>query len=364
MKEKRIPGVIHGVVYSAPEGNPFCYFGWPTVCRTEDGTIWAGASGFRTTHVDPYGKSVLFRSTNDGRSWSEPEIINDSMIDDRDAGLLALPGNRLLLSWFTSDTRFYAAQVPEKFTRCRNVLDSWEDDMVQRELGSLIRIREADGSWGGKQFVVPSAPHGPIRLRDGRLFYLGSRFGVEKEGKITASMKEMDREENLVCCTSTDEGKSWLYTGAMALPPAGHMFCEPHAVELKDGRILAHIRVHNHGMFVWQSISSDGGASWSKPEYVTDGGPPHLMRTSEGILVSTYGYRKPGYGQRVMFSTDEGKTWDTNWILRDDAFNADLGYPSTVECANGDMLTVYYQWREEKSKAASLLWTRWKMPEL
>ena len=35
------------------------YFGWPTVARLEDGTLIVASSGLRSTHVCPWGKTVL-----------------------------------------------------------------------------------------------------------------------------------------------------------------------------------------------------------------------------------------------------------------------------------------------------------------
>ena len=48
----------HGVVCRVPDSD-FGYFGWPSVARLGDGTLVAGASGLRQSHVCPWGKSVL-----------------------------------------------------------------------------------------------------------------------------------------------------------------------------------------------------------------------------------------------------------------------------------------------------------------
>jgi len=86
------------------------------------------------------------------------------------------------------------------------------------------------------------------------------------------------------------------------------------------------------------------------------------MRASNGLIVCTYGWRKDCYGQRVMFSADEGKTWDYDWIIRDDADSPDLGYPSTVQLKDGSMFTVYYQ-HVNGCRNASLMYSKWQLPE-
>ena len=74
------------------------------------------------------------------------------------------------------------------------------------------------------------------------------------------------------------------------------------------------------------------------------GHPPSLALLSDGRVLCTYGYRRPPYGQRACLSND-GVHWDLQdeLVLRDDAPNADLGYPASIELEPGTILTVYYQ---------------------
>lgn len=81
--------LAHGIICSMPD-DPFGYFGWPSVARQKNGTLVVAASGLRRSHVCPWGKSVLCRSVDEGRNWSTPQVVNDSPIDDRDAGIISL----------------------------------------------------------------------------------------------------------------------------------------------------------------------------------------------------------------------------------------------------------------------------------
>jgi sialidase-1 len=114
---------------------------------------------------------------------------------------------------------------------------------------------------------------------------------------------------------------------------------------------------------MFQTGSVDGGKTWSamKPTGVL-GSPPHLVRHSSGVLVCVYGYRAPGFGQRVLLSKDDGATWE-NWIIRDDAPHSDLGYPASVELSDGNIYTIYYQ-AASKDEKCSLMWSRWRLPSL
>ena len=372
MSEKRV-AAEHGVVCRRP-GEKFGYFGWPTVERMEDGTLAVASSGLRSEHVCPGGKTVLNVSRDDGRTWSPARVINDSPIDDRDAGVVSLGGKRLLVTWFTSDTRIYAREEwcrkwlgDEELQSWREVLDTWTDATVNDWLGSwCMRSEDAGQMWGPPIRVPVSSPHGPIRLRNGDLLYLGKAFGTWQDmlkGSIGA-------------CRSTDGGRTWSVLGNVSLFPktVGDNYHEPHVVELPSGRLVGMIRVENGGgvdldkdagvvsFSIMATGSDDGGRTWSPPTpFNYHGSPPHLLRHSSGVLLLTYGYRKAPFGQRVALSRDDGATWDHDWIIRDDGPDGDLGYPSTVEMADGSLFTVCYQ-KVPGDKKCSLLWSRWRLP--
>ena len=366
MVEKRIP-VEHGIVCRLP-GERLGYFGWPSVARMEDGALVVASSGLRSQHVCPWGKTVLNYSQDQGRTWSAPQVIQDSPIDDRDAGVICLGGRRLLVTWFTSDTRLYASApwLPEQERdEWHATLSAWSDSLVAKWLGSWI-LRSDDGgeTWDGPWRAPVSAPHGPICLRSGILLYLGKDSQEMGTGHILAAQ-------------SADRGRTWEILSQVPLYPGTEpaSYHEPHVVELPDGRLIGMIRLENAGpqadvtqaglvsFSLLQTDSVDGGRSWSEPRPLGfHGSPPHLLRHSSGVLICVYGYRQPGYGQRLMLSRDDGRTWDHDWILRKDGPDSDLGYPSTVELQDGSLLTVYYQ-KYAPGEKCSLLWSRWNMPE-
>jgi hypothetical protein len=61
-----------------------------------------------------------------------------------------------------------------------------------------------------------------------------------------------------------------------------------------------------------------------------------------------------------MVSTDDGATWTADLVIRDDGPDWDLGYPSSVELADGSSFTVYYQ-KHAAGEKCSLLWSRWRL---
>lgn len=369
--EPRQLSAEHGVVCALP-GEFFGYFGWPSVARLGNGDLLVVASGLRHAHVDPFGRTVLLRSTDEGRTWTTPQVINDLPIDDRDAGVVALGGGRVLATWFTSDTRRYdIAQAyrdlddPVAVQRYEDGFRRLTEGAVNHWLGSWTRLSEDNGeSWELPLPVPVTAPHGPIFLhKEGALLYLGKAFSHR-------------RDEGIEAYRSEDRGHTWHWLGSVPLYPhtVAEHYHEPHVVALPGGRLLGLIRIQDHGdapplakagiptFSMMQTSSDDGGRTWSTPAPLGfHGSPPHLVLHSSGAVVAVYGYRLAPYGQRAMVSCDLGESWDAGYILRGDGPDGDLGYPASVELSDGSLFTVYYQ-KRAASEPCSLLWNRWSLP--
>ncbi len=58
--------------------------GWPSITKTDKGELLIVYSGDRDSHVCPWGKTRLIRSTNNGKTWSEPETVINSPLDDQE----------------------------------------------------------------------------------------------------------------------------------------------------------------------------------------------------------------------------------------------------------------------------------------
>jgi len=111
--------------------------------------------------------------------------------------------------------------------------------------------------------------------------------------------------------------------------------------------------------------TTDGGNSWRFLSKVADtdmgknnGNPPRLIKLEDGRLVVTYGYRAVPYGIRARISSDNGKTWDDEIHLRDDARTYDFGYTRSVQREDGKIVTVYYFTTEKKQEQfiAATIW--------
>jgi hypothetical protein len=58
---------------------------------------------------------------------------------------------------------------------------------------------------------------------------------------------------------------------------------------------------------------------------------------------TAHGYRRAPFGNQARVSTDNGWTWSEPITLSGDGTTGDLGYPATVECDDGVLVTVWYE---------------------
>ncbi len=341
------------------------YHGWPTVARRRNGELLLVYSGGREAHVCPFGRVELMRSHDEGKSWTWPQVVMDSPIDDRDAGVLETAKGSILITTFTSlayeSILARAAKTPagqsgawpeEKLRRWQAAHNHVSAQQRQEAL-DVWMVRSTDGgiTFSGRYRCTVDSPHGPIQLADGRLLYAGKElwWGEHRVG----------------VCQSTDDGQSWQFLAEIPTREgdSNKNYHELHAVETTDGRIVVQIRNHNKANAgeTLQCESTDGGKTWSVPHPIGVWGlPSHLLRLADGRLLMTYGHRRPPYGNQARVSEDGGKTWSEPIIVSGDGAGGDLGYPSTVQLSDGSLLSVWYE-KPARSPYAVLRQAHWTL---
>jgi len=337
--------------------HPEFYHGWPTLARRANGDLLVVCSGGRESHVCPFGRVELMRSHDDGRTWSWPEVLMDTAIDDRDAGVCETPKGSLLVTTFTSLA--YEAPLAKAANWDAERLAKWQ--AVNRRVGEAERksllgtwmLRSTDGglNWSAPYRVPLNSPHGPVALADGRILYAGKKLW-DPGGKVGVA-------------DSSDDGKTWRWLSDIPVRSgdSGENYHELHAIQAKNGTILVQIRNHNklNQGETLQCESTDGGKSWTLPHPIGVWGlPSQLLRLRDGRLLMSYGYRRVPFGNQARLSEDNGKTWSEAMTISDDGATGDLGYPSSVELAGGGLLTLWYE-LPKGGKHAELRLARWKI---
>ncbi len=360
----------------------FNYFAWSTAVRLKNGRIAVGASGMRIGHLCPFGKSMISFSEDEGETYTLPAAVIDTPMDDRDAGLCTFGESGLIFTSFNNTIQkqkdyaemHYQDKSVFDYIVTKGYLDAVDEDIDQNPyLGSTFRVSYDNGVTFGPLYKAPvTSPHGPIELKDGSIFWIGNPYAPTEKDKRTTHYALDAYKINL---DGTNE-----YLGSIEeIKIEGNptIACEAHAIELDDGTILAHIRVEGnkangvHTFTIFQSESKDGGRTWSEPRQILEdcgGAPSHLMKHSSGVLICSLGFRgnpwpKAPFGIRIIFSKDNGKTWEGYQEIYHVNFGkCDLGYPSTVELNDGSLITVFYAHPDEKSPAV-IMQQRWKFEE-
>lgn len=387
------------------------YQAWPSVTVDENGVIYVAVSG-RLQHIDPFGHTLLYISKDNGTTWSAPRIINDTPLDDRDAGITYMGNGRLMVTFFRIAAQnllyptqsFTTSDGKEVVGRCtaenRNEgYASWQKQCTPAQVQAVIdywstltyaEVTNA-GSWQllsddyGATWSAPiaaptSAPHGAIMLESGAMMYAGGTGG------------------GVDTFLSYDFGKSWIRQSTaftykdMQVEYPQYTYNEVSVVELSNGRILLAARANvpdeyaenNPGVDTTNRIltcySDDEGYTWSHPEIAvatgsgfttvrsaTDnsicGVPPHLIQLDNGVVVMTYASRLNNNtrGEYAALSYDGGMTWTQEVTLcKWQGGGTDIGYPATTVLADGSLLTVYYQAYGNNSYC-STLYTKWTL---
>ena len=176
-----------------------------------------------------------------------------------------------------------------------------------------------------------------------------------KEALLFLTAAKPDGGEGRVFCARTADGGRTFQFLAWVCPDQAGFSIMPASVQLANGRILTAVRCRNQGQrdlgteenWIDLYASDDKGYTWqflNRPVSNTGSGgnPPTLTMLQDGRLCLTYGYRDAPFGLRARVSHTLGQSWADEVVLRADGGCHDLGYPRTIQRADGKMVTVYY----------------------
>ena len=300
---------------------------WPNLTLLPDGTIITILFN-QPNHGTMQGDVDCYASS-DGVKWERRGTVTqhepDTIRMNHAAGL-AKNGDLLVLcsGW----TNVKQPQRPKQADFRDAVLRSW-----------VLRSKDAGRTWS-KSAAFPATesdewtehiPFGDIwTAQDGTLrtsCYQGQMTDPTKSSK-TKGWRSW-------CFRSDDDGVTWKPQSII-----GATHNETDIFPLGGKSWLAAARTTQMELF----RSDDDGATWGTPLKVTARNEinGHLTRLSDKRLLLSYGVRIAGqHGVCAKFSGDEGKTWSAPIRLARSEVG-DCGYPSSVQIANGKIVTAYY----------------------
>ena len=361
--------------------DPFAYCAHPHMVRAADGALVAVFNKVPRRGIvlhppeDPMYQNMLTRSTDQGESWSVPEPVPGyNWTGTECAGLTALSDGRLLLNqwqfdWLPSG-RVRALTDASAYVDASVLLSNWSASPEHDAAGNDLAALRRQSPWArgpGRCLVHVSYDHGHsfggTVTVDTAPFSggYGMRGAVETaDGRILLPLSDVPKYRTVFIVESRDRGRSWGPPQPVA-SGEGHEFEEPAILRGKGDRLILVLR-DNVTRHLHQCVSADSGRSWTAPVPLpVTGYPADLLRLRDGRILMTYGWRQPGYGIRAALSDDDGTTWrtDRTILIRDGMRNVNLGYPVTLECADGSLLTLYYG--EGDDGVTAILASRWRI---
>ena len=309
--------------------------------RTPKGRLWACwvAGG-----DSPKAFFVLATSDDDGETWSKPRLVVDAHSKNLPMDRSVLVGNlwtdplgRLWLI-FDQSMDMFDGRAGAWTAVCEN------PDAERPAWSAPRRI------WHGVTLNKPTV------LSTGEWMLpisLDQRPGF---GPFKGLFKELDPLRGANVFVSTDRGATWERRGAAVFPnPDWH---EHMIIQRKDGTLWMLART-GHG--IMQSVSPDGGRTWSKPSLPEGIQQPvarfHVRRLASGrILMVKHGETMDSHEGRskltAWLSEDEGRTWLGGLMLDE---RSGVSYPDGVQSLDG---TIYISYDHNRATEGEILLAR------
>ena len=325
-------------------------------------------------HVAYQSRAVcLFqRSTDGGKTWpkEEEQIVFDRLpfVENKAEFMKSTPGKRESYDMFKPESIFFSQ-------------NSFELDPPMRCF--FIRSPDKGRTWEKTPTVIENPfdktlqiyRHNTpvIRMPDGKTL-LASFHAAAASDTVDGGRGAGGK---CVIFSSIDQGISWNFlsqpivdpTGnssyvydTLLLLPSGELQCyllnSYKKSEEVDGMHNAICMVSSHdGGKTWgegRPISGTGGKIWRNPG--KSGAPyrsPWPMLLNDGRILVVFARRRMPTGIGGIISSDGGKTWSSDFIIRDDGKRwdeekheqgdwGDLGYPVGCQLEDGRIFAVYY----------------------
>lgn len=310
--------------------------GVPSIERTTDGRLWAAWYAGRSQRGVESSSSyvVLATSSDDGHSWHEKLLIRARrFVHTYDPCLWIDPRERL---WF-----FWAQSAGLQDGRMGVWATVTENPEAETPVWSEPR-RIANGVMLNKPTVLNNGDWLLcVGLWRDNTNVPNVRFDPEELAPYTINMltHDLGEERGSNVYRSRDDGESFERIGQVRVP--GTRVDEHMIVERRDGTLWMLLR-NTRG--IAQSISTDGGSTWSAGSMAMPGRTYankrfFIRRLQSGALLLVRNDSPDGKRTRLtaFISDDDGSTWNDGLLLDE----RESSYPDGIQSADGAIYIIY-----------------------
>lgn len=289
------------------------YNAWPQVVRMTNGSLLTAYSKANDHNGDNSGIQVCKTSTDDGATWSAEVTIADETLGAISTSLVALSTGRVVCAYSLFNV---SGGAPVDAVRVR-----YSDDF--------------GASWSSA-YTVNTAYTSTVTNGNGRMIELAN-------GTVMLAVYGLDTSETNYSASvvfSSDHGATW---GGEVTVTDGHALgqqqYEPSLTRLLSGDVLCHIRTSAGTGNIYQSRSTNSGASWGASAAAFGGySPANAIQLESGTLIATI-RGNAAAALEAFTSLNDGVTWTSQGIL--DSGFTELEYACPVQLADGRVLIVY-----------------------
>jgi len=291
---------------------------------------------------------VLKRSKDNGKSWMPSQIIvrssnnesfaNPTPVIDQKTGTIFL---------------FYAQNMSNDSSRVYYLTSNnngvrWSTPVEVTNLFNNDPFK--------RHFHLPGPGHG-ITLANGRML-------IQCWHRLSLKYTTDDRKYGVSVIYSDDHGKTWKSGGYI---PGIDAFSanESRLVTLDNLKILIDARLADTAALVHraQSLSTDGGITWSWPVYssmdkfpAVDAGVTSLQRKGQLYLIYTHPLGPGRNNIAVSYSADLAKSWSSPQLL----FKGPANYSDIIVLKDQSFLVLYGRGKPRYAAVARFDWN-WLM---
>ena len=340
------------------------YHQGPGFIQFPDGTVRMIWHAYDFDECSPNGVLLYSDSKDRGITWSNLQVyMADFMAGAIGGPILLLRDNKTALAVMCRTT--HKIEIDEK----QRVATKGSDYFEARTQVFIRRSTDGGRTFdhgkempyqqftGGKSLPGGGMYYGDVglfQLADGRILIAGNFMDP-----VLSDLSKKEQHFTGVCMISDDGGHSWRRSQEITVDtPRGVM--ELQIVETEPDRLFCLFRTK--GGYLYQTISEDGGETWSKsvPSPLTaPESMARMIKLQSGNLLVVWNNvssttQLPRYPLAAVISSDGGRSWGKPKVIANESGSNQLSNHGIIQLDDGRILLGISHYRDVRPMTSDL----------